>query len=181
MICGFQGEAGAFSEEAALLLLGDAQTRGYRTFDDLLDALSCGHIARAVLPVENSITGSIAAAHLALGKHQELSVVDELRHRIEQCLIGLPGASIAELTSAASHPAALLQCTQFFAAHPQVEPVEFYDTAGAAADVLREGAIRRAAIASARAAVVYGGAVLARAIQNAGDNYTRFALLSARS
>ena len=180
MICGFQGEKGAFSDEAARAMLGgDATTRGFRTFDALLDALVQGSVDRALLPVENSISGIVAPAQHALAAHRNLAICEELRYQIDQSLIGLPGATIERLASVLSHPVALAQCSRFFEANPHIAAQAFYDTAAAVAEIVHQGDVRRAAIAPPGAAGVYGATILAHAIQDERENFTRFLLLSA--
>lgn len=170
---GFQGEDGAFSDEAARAL-GARETRGFTSFDALLAAVESGEIAAALLPWENSISGPVAAARSALERRPGLRVEREHAHAIEQCLLGVPGASFEGLRRVHSHPVALAQCGAFFARHPQLEPVPSYDTAGAVREIATQADPADAAIGPALCARRYGAAVLRRAVQDRASNVTRF-------
>lgn len=175
----FQGERGAFSEEAALKLLGhDVELVPRRTFADLFNSFD-DHLADYLLaPVENSIAGAVQPAVDLLRSHS-FTVLDEVEIRIEQHLIGCPGASFETIETVQSHAVALAQCSQFLEANPQLKPVIADDTAGSVAAVIRRGDPKRAAIAGRRAADLYGGSIIRSSIQNERENYTRFVLLSA--
>lgn len=179
MIAGFQGESGAFSEEAALALLGPVQTRGYRTFDELVRAVDTKEVALGILPCENTIAGPIARAYDLLSEFTNVGIVDETTHRVEQCLIGMREASIERLERVASHPVALEQCRSFLQRHPRVRIDVAEDTAGSVRRVLENGNPRSAAIGPALAAKRYGGLVLEAGIQDDANNFTRFFLISA--
>jgi prephenate dehydratase len=173
-----QGEQGAFSHEAALLALGESvEIVPCETFDALFEAVASGAADRAVVPIENSLHGSIHENYDRLFA-RALHIVGEVPLRVRQCLIARPGSSLASLRKVASHPVALAQCRRFFAAHPQLEPVVAYDTAGAVRDLMRDGAPTSAAIGSALAAQLYGGQVLDRDIEDDPQNYTRFLVLA---
>lgn len=178
MIVGFQGEAGAFSEEAALALLGDCETRGFTTFDDLVHAVEDGTIPLGLLPCENSIYGSITRSYDLLWAAPEVRIVDETTHAIEQCLIGLPNASLENIECIASHPVALEQCRKFLSRHPNLRIDVAADTAGSVADIVRIGNVQRAAIGPALAAQRYGAVILERSVQDDPDNCTRFFLIA---
>lgn len=179
MTVGYQGEPGAFSEEAAIALLGESiHTRGYRTFEDLVNAVDAREVRYGLLPCENSIVGQIAEAYDLLGRHTGVSIVDETTHHVQQCLIGMLGAEANELERVASHPVALDQCRRFLAAHPRLKVDIVEDTAGAVRSVLETANLRAAAIGSALAAERYGATVLGRGIQDDADNTTRFFLIS---
>ena len=175
---GFQGETGAFSEDAAHALLGEVGARGYTTFDDLVAAVDRQEVTYGLLPVENTIYGSIARSYDLLVAFPNVRVVDDVAHRISQCLIGYPGATLAEITCVASHPVALEQCHDFFAAHPSLERRTVQDTAGAVRELMELADRSVAAIASARSAQTYGAAVLSHDIQDDPANFTRFLLIS---
>jgi len=173
-----QGEMGSFSHLAALQTLGEGIGLVPRpTFDTLFDAVSSGEADRAVVPIENSLTGSIHENYDRL-LARPLHIVGETQLRIRQCLIARPGASLASLRRVASHPVALAQCRNFFAAHPDLEAVAAYDTAGSVQSLLREGPVTQAAIASSLAATLYGGEVLLEGIEDDPQNFTRFLLLA---
>lgn len=176
----YQGARGAFSEEAARALLGPtARLLPCRTLVDLFDALAEGHVHMAVVPVRNSIVGAVPQAAELMAQHQ-VRVLSEHIQPIHQMLIGPPGATVETIRTVWSHPVALAQCTRWFARHPHASPSPAFDTAGAVADVLQRGDITEAAIASRRAADVYGGVVLAECIQDRADNVTRFVLVTSR-
>jgi prephenate dehydratase len=174
MIVGFQGEPGAFSEEAANALFPDAQTRGYPSFDALVDAVDSAQIPMGLLPCENSIHGLVARAYDLLYTHPRARIVDEATHRIVQTLIGVSGARLTQIRQIESHPVALEQCRRFLASMPGVNVVPVADTAGAVREIVGVGDRSRAAIGPKASAQRYGGAVLAEAVQDEAENYTRF-------
>jgi prephenate dehydratase len=176
-LVGFQGEPGAFSEEAANNLVPGAQTRGYRTFAMLVDAVEAGEIDAALLPIENSISGPIAANYDLLWHHPKLAIVDETVHRVVQSLLGVQGSTIERLREVRSHPVALEQCGRLFAAHPDWERTVVDDTAGAVREVVAQNDPAVAAIGSRTAANRYGAAILAEAVQDNPENFTRFFLI----
>lgn len=173
-----QGEAGSFSHAAARALLGPpVETLCCESFDGLFAALAAGRAERAVLPIENSLHGSIHENYDRLaqgGAH----VVGEAQLRIEHCLVGRPGSSLPTIRRVASHAVALSQCRRFFAEHPEIEAQAAYDTAGAVRDLLRGGLVSQAAIASRLAAELYGGQVLLEGLEDDPANFTRFLLLA---
>jgi prephenate dehydratase len=173
-----QGEKGAFSHEAARQTLGDdVEVVPCETFDALFEAVARGAADRAVVPIENSLHGSIHENYDRLSA-RDLHIVGELPLRVRQCLIARPGSSLASLRKVASHPVALAQCRRFFEDHPQLEAVVAYDTAGSVRDLMRDGAATSAAIGSALAAELYGGQVLIQGIEDDPQNYTRFLVLA---
>jgi prephenate dehydratase len=173
----FQGEAGAFSEAAAVQLLGEKITTVPRpTFDATFRAISDGAADVLLVPVENSLAGSVVRVFDLL-LESRLAIVAETILPIEMQLIAVPGASLAEIRSVASHPMALAQCERFFARHPGLKRLPAEDTAGSVRDVLARGDKSCAAIAGRRAAERYGGAILEENIQDNTENYTRFVLL----
>lgn len=178
----FQGEPGAFSEDAAIELLGpeviDAiELKPCRTFDDLFASIDAGYADYILVPVENSLIGTIQPA-VDLFQESSLAVVGEVAIPIRQHLIGCPGSLFEEIEIVESHPAALAQCRRFFAAEPQIKPVETDDTAGSVARIIQRGDRSSAAIAGMRAAELYGGSILRRNIEDSHDNQTRFLLLA---
>ncbi|HTU70787.1 MAG TPA: prephenate dehydratase domain-containing protein [Candidatus Baltobacteraceae bacterium] len=174
MIVGYQGESGAFSEEAIPELFGAVDTRGYPTFDALIEAVDGGEIPYGLLPCENSIHGPIARAYDLLDAYPAVNVVDETVHRVVQALIGTAQARVEQIRRVESHPVALEQCRRFLASLRDVEVAPVADTAGAVRDVVRAGDPARAAIGPAASAARYGGQILAHAIQDEVENYTRF-------
>ena len=174
----FQGERGAFSEEAAHKLLGPGiELVPRRTFTDLYNSLSNGVADYLLAPVENSIAGVVQPS-VDLLRSSSLTVLDEVQIKIEQHLIGCPGASFDIIETVQSHPVALAQCSRFLQAHPELKPVIADDTAGSVAEVMRHGDPKHAAIAGQCAADLYGGTIIRKSIQDIAENYTRFVLLS---
>ncbi len=173
----FQGEPGAFSEAAAIQLLGDAITTVPRaTFDAAFRAMSEGTAAALLVPVENTLAGSVVRVYDLL-LESNLGIVAETILPIEHHLIGVPGATLQDIRSVASHPMALAQCERFFAAHPQWKRVPAEDTAGSVREVLSRADRSCAAIAGRRAAEHYRGVILAEGVQDNAENFTRFVLL----
>ncbi len=176
-----QGESGAFSHQAAIRALGpQIEVLPKATFDELFDCVVEGVAERALVPIENSLHGSIHENYDRL-KSRPLHIVGETQLRIRQCLIGRPGSSVAMIRRVASHPVALAQCRRFFSDRPQVEAVNAYDTAGAVQDLMKGGLATQGAIASRLAAELYGGVVLLEGIEDDPENYTRFLLLAPES
>jgi prephenate dehydratase len=173
----FQGEPGAFSEAAAIQLLGENIVTVPRpTFDSAFHAMDEGAADALLAPVENSLAGSVVRVYDLL-LDSKLTIVAETILPIEMQLIGCPGATLDGLRSVASHPMALAQCEKFFLAHPGLQRVPAEDTAGSVRDVLARGDKAAAGIAGRRAAIRYGGVILARSIQDNSENFTRFVLL----
>ena len=175
----FQGERGAFSEVAAMKLLGDeVELVPRKTFVDLFNSLDDRVADYVLAPVENTIAG-IVQPSVDLLRSSSLAVVDEVEIKIEQHLIGCPGASFETIETVQSHPVAIAQCTRFFEANPHLKSVIADDTAGSVAEIVRLNDTKRAAIAGQRAADIYGASIIRRSIQDQTENYTRFVLLSA--
>ena len=173
----FQGERGAFSEEAALKLLGpEIELVPQRTFETLFCSVENGEADYVLAPVENSIAGPVHAS-LDLLQCSPLLELDEVEIQIQQHLIGCPDATLTDIETVQSHPVALAQCRRFFAEHPRLKPVEADDTAGSVAEVIRRGDATRAAIAGRRAAELYGASIVRESIQDTPENFTRFVLL----
>jgi prephenate dehydratase len=174
----FQGERGAFSEEAALKLLGpDIDLVPQRTFEILFRSVENGEADYVLAPVANSIAGPVHAS-LELLQSSPLLALDEVELHIEQHLIGCPDTTFSDIETVQSHPVALAQCKRFFAKHPRLKPIDADDTAGSVAEVVRCGDTTRAAIAGRRAAELYGASIIRESIQDQPDNFTRFVLLT---
>ncbi len=173
----FQGEAGAFSDDAARTLVAGAETLGFGTFDDAAAAVQNGTATYALLPCENSISGAVPRVYDLLWADPRLRIVDEIVYRVVQNLIGLASATVEAMREVRSHPVALEQCRRFLQAHPQIRSTIVADTAGAVREIARLGDPHVGAIASALAAERYGVRVLAPAIQDVDGNFTRFFLL----
>jgi len=175
----FQGEPGAFSEEAAVKLLGgEIETVPRPTFEAMFAAITDGAADLILAPVENSLAGSVYRCYDLL-LESKLSITAEVILPIAHNLIGPPGATIDQVRFVQSHPVALAQCTLFFEAHPQITRVAAEDTGGSVREVVRAGDHQRAAIASRRAAEIYAGCILQSHLEDHRQNYTRFVLLSA--
>jgi prephenate dehydratase len=173
----FQGEPGAFSEAAAVQMLGEGITTVPRaTFDAAFLAIAEGVANALLVPVENTLAGPVVRVYDLLLESQ-LSIVAETILPIEHHLIGCPGAKLQGIRSVASHPMALAQCERFFSARPRLKRVPAEDTAGSVRAVLARGRKSAAAIAGRRAAECYGGEILAESIQDNAENFTRFVLL----
>ena len=174
----FQGEHGAFSEAAAIQLLGDWITTVPRaTFDSAFRAIAEGAADALLAPVENSLAGSVVRVYDLL-LESNLSIVAETILPIEHHLIGCPGATLTDIKSVSSHPMALAQCERFFQTHPDLKRVPAEDTAGSVRDVLASGNKSAAGIAGRQAATRYGGVILLESIQDNAENFTRFVLLT---
>jgi prephenate dehydratase len=169
---GYQGEPGAYSEEAALAALPDAVTVGYPTFSRVFDAVASREIDAAVLPVENSLGGIVQEVNDLLWERPGLRISRELVHPVRHCLLGRGEPVVRAL----SHPQALLQCRHFLDTR-HIQAVTFHDTAGAARAVAEGMVVGSAAIASAAAARRYGLKILAEGIQDDDSNQTRFVIV----
>jgi prephenate dehydratase len=174
----FQGEPGAFSEEAAARLVGeDAITLPRATFDAAFAAVTEGFADALAVPIENSLAGSVLRVYDLL-LESGLSIAAEAVMPIELHLIGCPGATLAGIRSVESHPMALAQCERLFTSHREWARVAAEDTAGSVRHVVESRDRTRAAIAGPHAAAHYGGAILSRNVQDDAGNFTRFLLLT---
>ena len=177
----FQGERGAFSEEAAVKLLGESiQTVPRATFEALFSAIREGAADAALAPIENSLAGSVYRSYDLL-LESRLQVAGEVILPIAHNLIGIRGAVFAGIEIVESHPVALAQCEHFFQQHPHLKRVATLDTAGSVRQVVEANDPKRAAIAGSRAARIHGGQILLEHIEDHRENYTRFLLLFADS
>ncbi|GMH45423.1 hypothetical protein BSKO_13380 [Bryopsis sp. KO-2023] len=173
---GFQGKSGAYSEIACQKAFPGCDACPCKTFDDAFKALAENEVNQALLPMENSTGGTVHDVYLLLPKYG-LHIVGEYSLGVEHCLLGPPGSKISDIRKVTSHWQALAQCTQFCERMGfQMEQHE--DTAGAAYDVSQNKWGDVAAIASTRAADIYGLQILEKGIQNNDLNYTRFVGLS---
>ncbi|MBI2427939.1 MAG: prephenate dehydratase [Ignavibacteriales bacterium] len=174
----FQGEYGAFSEKAALSYFGSNCTPVPRqNFRDVFDDVQKRRSLFGVIPIENSVFGSIAQNYDLLLEYP-LSVVGELKLRIHHCLMAMPGTSIAGVRHIYSHPQALGQCEVFLQTMKQSTIHQYYDTAGAAKMIAEERRSDAAAIASEQAARHYGLKIIRKNIETDHRNFTRFLILS---
>src|SRR5207244_12215671 len=169
----FQGEPGAYSEEALFLLAPDAESQPHREFRDVAQAVLDRRAHYGLLPIENSLVGSIAT-NFDLIAESGLAIVGEVVTAVHHCLLAVPGASRASLARVLSHPVALAQCERFLRGLSGGEGVAFYDTAGAAAEVARRADASLGAVAGALAARGYRLAAVAARIEGEPSNQTRF-------
>lgn len=177
-VVAFQGERGAFSEEAAIKLLGsDIELLPCQSFEDIFEAVEQGRSQFCIAPIENSLAGSVYETYDLLLK-KDLSVRAEVNLRIVHSLLALPGVRLCDVKRVYSHPVALAQCQEFLRTHRHMEKVPSYDTAGSAKLIREKGLRDAAAIAGRRAAEFYEMEILESEIEDNKANYTRFFLLS---
>lgn len=174
----YQGERGAFSELAILRLCGEnVHTIPCVQFEDVTHVVRTGSADFGLLPVHNTIAGVVQSSVDAIAASGLYTILaSEMPIRL--CLLALPGATLETLRSVESHPVALRQCTRFLAEHPSLTPRTADDTAGAARVVSASGDRTRAAVASARAARVYGLHAVRESIEDHSENVTRFVLVA---
>ena len=174
----FQGERGAFSEEAAVKLLGgEVRLVPLPTFEAAFGAIAKGTADYILAPIENSLAGPVHRSFDLLVE-SPLTIVGEVIIRVEHNLIGPPGGTLEEVAIVESHPVALAQCEEFFSARPFLKRIATDDTAGSVREIVQAGDRTRAAIASKRAAEIYGGQILREHLEDDPENYTRFLLLA---
>jgi prephenate dehydratase len=174
----FQGELGAYSDEALRRFFGEAaEPVPCRDFDGVGERVTAGTADYGLLPIENSLAGSVVGSYDVLAA-RDLRVFGEIVSPIHHCLLGLPGAGRDGLRRVLSHPVALAQCTRFFRDHAAVDAVSYYDTAGAARAVAMQADPGVGAIASRLSAARYGLEVLASDIEDRPDNQTRFLVVA---
>jgi prephenate dehydratase len=177
----FQGELGAFSEQGVRQLWPDSgEPVPMREFIDVAQAVERGQVDLGLLPIENTLAGSVIGSYDALFACDALHVVAETVVAIHHCVLALPGGTLDSLRTVASHPVALAQCERFLRSHPQLVAHATYDTAGAAREVVARGDPTAAAIAGRPAAERYGLEIVAADVEDRPDNQTRF-LAIARS
>ena len=177
MVVAYQGEPGAYSEAAAQRFAPDATLLPCPSFEEVFRTVEAGTATFGVLPIENSIGGTIHRNYDLLLEHA-LQIVGDLELRVVHSLIALPGTSIDEIKTIYSHPQALAQCDKYLRSLPGVEVVATYDTAGSAKMIREQHMAGVAAIASERAAAVFGLETLRAGIQDHDDNTTRFLIVT---
>ena len=168
-----QGEPGSFSHEATLKAFPEASIVPCALSSEVFSQVAEGRVDAAVIPIENSLAGSVVEHYDLLLAH-DVSVESESLLRIRHNLIAVPGATLERIRQVYSHPIALAQCRLFFENHSAIEATPFYDTAGSVKRLMELRDRSAAAIASAQAAVYYGGEVLLSGIEDDAENYTRF-------
>ena len=168
----FQGEAGAFSEQAVFEYFGSVESTSCESFDAVFDAINSGRCEAGIIPIENSLAGSIHQNYDLLLRNN-LHIVGEYLLRVRHCLIANPGVKKADIKKAISHPQALGQCVGYLRSH-KIKAEQGLDTAGSVKALKVSGALDTAAIASRRAAELYGMQILEEGIEDNTENYTRF-------
>ena len=172
-----QGEAGSFSHAAALQTYGPTiRLVPCATFVELFRSVETGDAHSGIVPIENTLAGSVHENYDLLSAHP-LHVVGEAELRIRHCLIAAPQVTRPEVRRVASHPVALAQCRRFFTQHPELVAVPAYDTAGSVRDLMAGTMNAEAAIASRLAASMYGATVLEEGLEDNTENFTRFLLI----
>lgn len=171
-----QGELGSFSHEAAERMLPGCVVAPCARSVEVFDRLERRSVAAAVIPIENSLAGTVAE-HADLLVTREVFIQAEFLLRIVHNVIAAPGVKLAALRKVMSHPVALDQCRDFFSRHPQIEPVPFYDTAGSVKYVLAQRLHDAAGIAGQHAAREYAGKILQAGVEDDKRNFTRFFLI----
>ncbi len=174
----YQGEPGCYSEEAAVGFFGpQVKSRGMAWFPDVFAAIERGEADYAVVPVENSSTGSIRQVYDLMAQYNYY-IVGEWQVKVEHCLMALPGVKEGDIRTVYSHEQGLMQCESFLDAHRSWKRVPALDTAGSAKQVAQSGDRTAAAIGSRRAAEIYGLNILAKGINSNRENHTRFVVVS---
>ncbi len=171
-----QGELGSFSDEAARSFVRGARIVPCAVSSEVFDRLGSGAVQAALIPIENSLAGSVAE-HYDLLLARDVFIQREFRLRIRHNLIAAPGVSFRQVRRVFSHPVALDQCREFFRRCPGIQRAPFYDTAGSVRHVVESGLRDAGAIAGRRAARVYGGRILRRGLEDNKQNFTRFFLI----
>ena len=173
----FQGAPGAYSEAAAQRAWPGVETVPVEQFEDVFAAVASGRTSHGLLPVENSTGGSIHRVYDLLLEH-DLPIVAETELQVVHHLVALPGTELPQIRRVCSHPQALAQCEAFLRSLPDIEIVATYDTAGSARLIRDQNLTNTAAVASARAAELFGLHIVRSAIQDYRDNITRFLLVA---
>lgn len=171
-----QGELGSFSHEAAGRMLPRCSVVPCARSAEVFDKVEGGSVAAAVIPIENTLAGTVAE-HADLLVARDVFIQGEYLLRIVHNVIAGPGAKISSLRRVLSHPVALDQCREFFRQHPQIEAVPFYDTAGSVKHVMENRLKDAAGIAGKQAAREYSGKILRAGIEDDKRNFTRFFLI----
>ncbi len=178
-VVAYQGERGAYGEKAIRhWFAGEVKALPVPEFPSVFEAVLEGKAGFGMVPIENSLTGSIHQNYDLLLQYPDIRIIGEQKIRIEHNLIGLPNTKMEDIRRVYSHPQGLAQCSRFLDGHPDWDRVAFYDTAGAVRFVAEKGSTENAAIASAEAAEVYGLAVLKQGLETNVQNYTRFFVIA---
>ena len=171
----FQGERGAFGEEAIhLLWRGEADPVPAPSFEDVMYAAETNQVDYGLLPIESTLIGGLDVAYDLLSLFDGLYIVSEVIIPVNLCLLALPGAAIKDLRTLASHPVMLGQCSHFLNRHKNILPIRAWDTAGAAREIREGGDPTCAAAGTRRAAERFGLAVLLEHLEDRPDSQMRF-------
>ena len=172
----FQGEPGAYSEQAVFNYFGKVETKPCESFDVVFDSVVDDSCDAGLVPIENSLAGSIHQNYDLLLRH-DLHIVGEYLLRVQHCLVALPGVKKEDIKKAISHPQALGQCAAYLR-NLGIKPETMYDTAGSVKMLKASGERTTAAIASRRAAELYEMQIIEEGIEDNPENYTRFLAIS---
>lgn len=176
---GLQGVSGSFSEKAIHRYFGPTTpTVSFETFEELFQAVDQGIVTHAMVPVENSLTGSIHVNYDLLLKHENLQILGEIKLRVKHNLVANVGVQLNDIESVYSHPQAAAQCDRFLSSHQNWKVINMYDTAGSADYIVKHQSQKAAAISSLQAAQRLGLKVLAESIESHPRNFTRFVIVS---
>jgi prephenate dehydratase len=176
----FQGALGAFSHRAAQQLFSEeVEVKPCQTFGEIFEAVSESSASHGVIPIENTLHGSIHENYDNLLRY-DLAIFGETTVRIAHNLIAPPGVRLQSLKRVYSHPVALNQCRIFLGKHKRLEPVSYYDTAGSVEMIMKDRPPHAAAIASETAAKIYGASIVKRNVEDNSQNFTRFFLIGKR-
>lgn len=173
-----QGELGSFSHQAALRAIPNASVKPCMLSAEAFEHLETGEVDAVMIPIENTLAGSVVE-HYDLLRERAVHIERETLIRIEHHVIGIADSDIASIQRVYSHPVALAQCRTFFRQHSSIEPMAFYDTAGAVKQIVELRDRHAAAIAGIQAAQIYGGVLLVEGVEDDAANFTRFLLVRA--
>lgn len=174
---GYQGVKGCYSYQTGLEYFGEeVETLNCRTFRDVFEALAEGKIQYGILPIENSTSGSINDVYDLLREY-EFFIVGEKCLRVEHNLLGIEGTELSDIKEVYSHQQGLIQCSRYLSEHPEWKQVPYFDTAGSAEHVAKEGLKSKACVAGKKAASVYGLSIISPNIQDNRNNSTRFVVI----
>ncbi len=174
----YYGDEGSYSEEASLMFFSNALLIPCRRFKDVFENVERGVSEFGVIPIENSLEGSVGEVYDLL-REFNVMIYGELQLRISHCLIALPGVSLGSIRYVYSHPQALAQCSRFLSSL-DVELIPYYSTSSAVRMIKEKQLCDSAAVGSLRAAEIYGMNVVVREIEDNPNNFTRFLVLALR-
>ncbi|MGE5629570.1 MAG: bifunctional chorismate mutase/prephenate dehydratase [Caulobacteraceae bacterium] len=178
MAIGYQGVPGCYSYQTGLEYFGEGvETLSCHSFRDVFEALAEGKIKYGVLPIENSTSGSINDVYDLLREY-EFHIVGEKCLKVEHSLLAMKGAELSDIREVYSHQQGLIQCSRYLSGHPEWKQVPYFDTAGSAEYVAKEGLKSKACIAGKMAASVYDLSIISQDIQDNRNNSTRFVIIS---